>query len=1012
MKLQHFQNPPNVYREIPFWSWNDDLDSEELVRQVALMAEAGWGGFFMHARVGLRTPYLGERWMACVRACVEAAREHNLGAWLYDEDTWPSGFAGGLSVAPYPDYRAQCLICKVDDRPALISERIVTFVAREVNGCITDVRPEDAPALDDPSARVIQFYPQAMPLGAPWFNDYAFIDLLNPDAVRAFLESTHEAYAARFGDEFGHVIPGIFTDEPGVFYRSHDATQQPAIPWTGAFPDLFESTYGYNLLPHLPALFFDVGDFHRVRYHFWRMVTERFLASFTRQLTAWCANHGIDATGHYNAEDTLASQIPFLGAAMPHYAQMQIPGVDKLGREINTGAGTVLTMKQLDSVACQTGKPRALCENYGCSGQDFAHAGRKWLADWAYVLGVNLNNPHLSLYSLRGERKRDYPQNLFYQQPWWPENRLIADYVARLSYVLTQEQRVVDVLVIHPIGSAWTLYRPDATYPVDRLDEMLDDLLLALLEAQRDFHLGDEMLMAPDAPCEAQVDRSDGGPAFRVGEMTYRVVVVPPGVTLAESTVRLLHEFVDAGGAVLAVKPLPTEIEGRRVEGAVLPEATRVVTLKTLTDTLDDVLPFDVRIAGQPAIWAHHRRVDDADIYFLANTEREFGNVATVQMRGTGCLEVWDPATGDVYPLPAQERDGVMEVTLDFAPAGSYLLAMREDGERAQTCPAPEAIRPLVSERRLDHDTWDLSLDEPNALTLDTVQLRIGEETWREPQHILDAHDDVAASGRGTPFALRYAFDAAVRPPGPVYLAVEQPERYTVMVNRRRITGDEGWWRDIAFRKLNVTAALQAGRNEILLSGVFARDMALESVYLVGQFGVKARRRGEEGRYNGQRFDRYAPDFRVVTAPEQIRARRKGGALRFDLTQQGLPFFAGRVTLQQHFHVPPHAGPMHLEIAEQCAAVVHVHVNGTHVGSTAWPPNTIDITGAVREGENVIALELVGTLRNLLGPHHLRGGDRAWTGPDEFRDKTRWTDDYVLVPFGFDDVVLKFYGGS
>ena len=279
-------------------------------------------------------------------------------------------------------------------------------------------------------------------------------------------------------------------------------------------------------------------------------------------------------------------------------------------------------------------------------------------------------------------------------------------------------------------------------------------------------------------------------------------------------------------------------------------------------------------------------------------------------------------------------------------------------------------------------------------------------------QYILDAHDDVAESGRGTPFALRYAFDAAVRPPGPVYLAVEQPERYTVMVNRRRITGDEGWWRDIAFRKLNVTSALQAGRNEILLSGVFARDMALESVYLVGQFGVKARRRGEEGRYNGQRFDRYAPDFRVVTAPEQIRARRKGGALRFDLTQQGFPFFAGRVTLQQHFRVPAHAGPMHLEIDEQCAAVVHVHVNGTHVGSTAWPPNTIDITGAVREGENVIALELVGTLRNLLGPHHLRGGDRAWTGPDEFRDKTRWTDDYVLVPFGFDGVVLKFYGGS
>jgi len=48
----------------------------------------------------------------------------------------------------------------------------------------------------------------------------------------------------------------------------------------------------------------------------------------------------------------------------------------------------------------------------------------------------------------------------------------------------------------------------------------------------------------------------------------------------------------------------------------------------------------------------------------------------------------------------------------------------------------------------------------------------------------------------------------------------------------------------------------------------------------------------------------------------------------------------------------------------------------------------------------------VGTLRNLLGPHHLDGGDLAWTGPDQFRDKRRWTDDYILVPFGFDGVRL------
>ncbi|MFL7793776.1 MAG: hypothetical protein AB8I69_16655, partial [Anaerolineae bacterium] len=84
MDPHQFQNPPKTYREAPFWSWNDDLDPEELVRQIGLMDEAGWGGFFMHSRVGLRTPYMGQHWMACICACAEEAGKRGMGAWLYD----------------------------------------------------------------------------------------------------------------------------------------------------------------------------------------------------------------------------------------------------------------------------------------------------------------------------------------------------------------------------------------------------------------------------------------------------------------------------------------------------------------------------------------------------------------------------------------------------------------------------------------------------------------------------------------------------------------------------------------------------------------------------------------------------------------------------------------------------------------------------------------------------------------------------------------------------------------
>ena len=91
-----FKNPGKDHRSAPFWSWNDRLNPDELDRQVRDMKEHGMGGFFMHSREGLETPYLSEEWMTCIRRTVQAAKDVGMNAWLYDEDRWPSGFAGGL----------------------------------------------------------------------------------------------------------------------------------------------------------------------------------------------------------------------------------------------------------------------------------------------------------------------------------------------------------------------------------------------------------------------------------------------------------------------------------------------------------------------------------------------------------------------------------------------------------------------------------------------------------------------------------------------------------------------------------------------------------------------------------------------------------------------------------------------------------------------------------------------------------------------------------------------------
>ena len=101
-----FQSPTSEYRGTPFWAWNCKLEEKELLRQIDVMSEMGFGGFHMHVRSGMGTPYLSEEFMDLIEACVDKAKAKEMLAWLYDEDRWPSGFAGGLVTCDPPSASA------------------------------------------------------------------------------------------------------------------------------------------------------------------------------------------------------------------------------------------------------------------------------------------------------------------------------------------------------------------------------------------------------------------------------------------------------------------------------------------------------------------------------------------------------------------------------------------------------------------------------------------------------------------------------------------------------------------------------------------------------------------------------------------------------------------------------------------------------------------------------------------------------------------------------------------
>ncbi len=502
-----FKKIANEYRPIPFWSWNERLNTAETRRQVRLMRDAGVGGYFMHARGGLLTEYMGEEWFDNVTAAVEEGEACGMDSWAYDENGWPSGFGDGKVLRLGEDYQTKNLVYTKTENYKGAPERVL--LERD---------------------------------GYTYYYDVnnLYVDLLNPDVTDAFIEFAYEPYRTRYGNR----IKGFFTDEPQLI-------RIPGYPYSVVTLGEFESRYGYDLREVIPSLFFEVGDYKQVRFDYWKMTTDLFSKNYFKRIYDWCEKWGYKLTGHLLREDMMDSSIPSNGACMPHYEYFQIPGMDWLGRPLRTHA---LTEKQLGSAAAQLGKKQVLSENFAMTGHNVSHGELKRIYEWQMVQGVTLLCTHLEGYSNRGIRKRDYPAAIYYQQPWWDDAKIFFDTMSRIGNLLGEGEQTPDTLLIHTNSTAWCLY--DGIVENKRSAEEMrkvSDALAADMRALEHKHilydLGDETLMERHG-------RVENGKLV-VGKMKYSRVVLPEHTILFESTKRLLSEFVRCGGTMTTVADIP-----------------------------------------------------------------------------------------------------------------------------------------------------------------------------------------------------------------------------------------------------------------------------------------------------------------------------------------------------------------------------------------------------------------------------------------------------------------------
>jgi len=741
--IKAWPSPGREFRSAPFWSWNSRLDPDRLCRAIDSMHAAGMGGFFMHSRYGLKTPYLSDEWFTCVSACIQRARELGMKAYLYDEDRWPSGSAGGIVTRKHPEYGMVNLLCTRAAEPEENAERLATFaVSLDESGRLASYREAEASDTAKPGETLVSF--DVVPTPATgWYNDGQYLDTMNPDAVAEFIRVTHQAYADRYGKDFGELIPAIFTDEPNNGpERSNPDKHEYKLVWTGRMPREFVKRRGYDLRSHLPELVFASVDseFSKVRHDYYRTATELFVESFSRQIGQWCGKHKIALTGHMLAEQTLVSQIRAVGACMGHYEHMQWPGIDMLRDQDDE----LITAKQCSSVADQLARPRVLSELYGCTGWDWPLEGHKFVGDWQFAVGVNFRCPHLTHFSLAGGAKRDFPASIFSHSPWWPYYGAVEDYFARLSLALTRGKPVRDVLVIHPVESGWgAAFLTGQRNLLDEMDDALGKLTRALSNEHYDWDFADESLLASHGKA--------GAKGLKVGRLTYKLAIVPPSVTLRKTTVDLLTAMQTKGGSVLFVGRRPELIDsepGEAIDKLIAASQT-CDEVESVTAAIEELLARRVSITESgrelTCVWAMLRKLDRGHLLFVQSHDRAAAHRVEVSVAASGPVVLLDARTGERTRVDAKvagKGGGARaRFELDLPPTGSALLSLGLDVPEAAD---PRPVPSVTAETSLA-GPFDVERTEPNTMPLDYCRYSFGDEPFSLPVPTLKADADIRA---------------------------------------------------------------------------------------------------------------------------------------------------------------------------------------------------------------------------------------------------------------------------